>query len=473
VTDPSSEAIETVAHHYGALSGNAAAFAASLAEPLPQCVWANPLRLSRQELSELFRSEKLAAAPVPWSDHALRLPVDFRPGLSWLYRAGLMQIQEEAALLSVRLLDPRPGERILDLCAAPGNKTAQIATALGNGGTVIANDINVGRLAPLHAAISRLGLMNVTTTARTGTTYPAPDGFFDRVLADVPCSGEGTIRKGFGKHQPVPADFRQRLMGTQRALLRRAIDLCRPGGRIVYSTCTFAPEENEGVVDHILRERPGDIRIIGMTIEGLATSPGLTQWQETSFHPDLAKAHRLWPHLTNTGGFFAVLLERTGGPEPRPAAPAGERLSSHAKILLNHFTTHYGLPENIFADLQLVHAGNRLRLLTRDHARPETPPPVVSGLTLTRDRADRPKLSTQAALTVGAQATRNVIDLDRGELDAYFEQDEWAVDGSRLKTCDGPGHVMIRHAGHPLGIAALRNRANVWIIDSLFPKGWG
>jgi NOL1/NOP2/fmu family ribosome biogenesis protein len=181
----------------------------------------------------------------------------------------------------------------------------------------------------------------------------------------------------------------------------------------------------------------------------------------------------LWPHLTNTGGFFAVLLERTGGPEPRPAAPAGERLSSHAKILLNHFTTHYGLPENVFADLQLVHAGNRLRLLTRDHARPETPPPVVSGLTLTRDRADRPKLSTQAALTVGAQATRNVIDLDRGELDAYFEQDEWAVDGSRLKTCDGPGHVMIRHAGHPLGIAALRNRANVWIIDSLFPKGWG
>lgn len=473
VTDPSSDAINAVAERYASLSGDAAAFTAALAEPLPHCVWANPLRLDRDELIRLLGEDGFASEPIDWSNLAVRLPPESRPGLSWLYRAGLMQIQEEAAMLSVRLLDPKPGERLLDLCAAPGNKTAQMALALGNRGTVIANDLNVGRLAPLHAAISRLGLVNVTTTACNGTDYPAPDGYFDKVLADVPCSGEGTVRKFHGKHRPVPDDFRQWLTGIQRALLRRAIDLCRPGGRIVYSTCTFAPEENEGVVDQILRERPDELQIIGMTIGGLPTSPGLQATQGRTFHGDMTRAHRLWPHIVNTGGFFAVLLERVDGPKPPAAAAANERQAEARDVILNHFADHFGLPESTFADRVVVHGGTRLKLLADDHARPETPPAVVSGLTLTRDRAKQPKLSTQAALAIGAQATLNFIDIDGDEMTAYVERKDWEIAEDRLAACDGPGHVLLRHAGHPIGIAALRFCDDVWIIESLFPKGWG
>lgn len=472
MTDASSEAIRTVIDRYAALSSDASAFAAALATPLPICVWANPLRLDRDTLIPLLAEDGLEGEPVGWSEHAVRLAPDARPGLSWLYRAGLMQVQEEAALLSVRLLDPKPGERVLDLCAAPGNKTAQIALALGNRGTVIANDISSGRLAALHAAISRLGLVNVTTTASNGAVYPTPDGYFDKVLADVPCSGEGTLRKVHGKHRPVSDKFRNWLTGTQRGLLRRAVDLCRPGGRIVYSTCTFAPEENEAVVDEILRERPQELRIIDRTIDGVPTSPGLSDWRDTPFHPDVARAHRLWPHSANTGGFFAVLLERTGGPEPLVAPAALERLSD-ADTVLEEFADRFGLSESAFAGLRVIHGGTRLKLIADDHARPELPPAAVSGLTLTRDRAKFPKLSTQAALAVGSQATRNVVDLQSDEMTPYIEQQEWAVEQSRLATCTGPGHVLIRFEGFPLGIAALRHRDNVWIIDSLFPKGWG
>ncbi|MBT5050598.1 MAG: RNA methyltransferase, partial [Rhodospirillaceae bacterium] len=321
--------------------------------------------------------------------------------------------------------------------------------------------------------ISRLGLVNVTTTGWNGTVYPAPDGYFDKVLADVPCSGEGTIRKIHGKHRPVPDKFRQWLTGTQRGLLRRAIDLCRPGGRIVYSTCTFAPEENEAIVDLILRERPDDVRIIDQTINGLPTSPGLQTWQDVSFHPDVANAHRLWPHVANTGGFFAILLERTGGPQP-PVAPVATVLQAEpGDPLLKDFSDHFGLPENAFAGQIVVHGGTRLKLLADDHARPEAPPPIVSGLTLTRDRAKFPKLSTQAAQAVGARATRNVIDLNYTEIETYIERGEWTVEEDRVTACDGPGHILIRHAGYPLGIAALRHRDKSWIIDSLFPKEWG
>ena len=471
--DSASEAIRTVIERYASITNDAAAFARSLEQPLPICVWANPLRLDRDRLMELMAEDGLAGVPVPWSDNAVRLAPDSRPGLSWLYRAGLMQVQEEAAMLSVPLLDPRPGDRVLDLCAAPGNKTAQIAMALGNRGTVVANDLNVGRMAPLHAAISRLGLVNVTTTAGNGTDYPAPDGYFDKVLADVPCSGEGTVRKVHGQHRPVPDKFRRRLTGLQRALLRRAIDLCRPGGRIVYSTCTFAPEENEGIIDQILRERPDDIRVADETIDGLVTAPGLSRWQNTEFQTHVTKAHRLWPHMGNTGGFFAIVLERTGKSNGEAAAPAVERQAEAGSAILESFANHFGIPDKVFEDKLVIHGGIRLKLLADDHARPAEPPSSVTGLTLTRDKAKFPKLSTQAALALGAHATCNIIDLNRDELDNYYARKGWDMGADRLIACTGPGHVLVRHHGYPLGIAALRHRSDSWIIDSLFPKGWG
>ena len=467
------EAIEAVVSRYADIAGDSEAFAASLSRTLAPCVWAHPLRLTRDRLAILLAEENISSAPVEWSDNALRLDVNSRPGLTWLYRAGLMQTQEESAMLSVRLLDPQPGENILDLCAAPGNKTAQIATALGNRGTILANDRKVGRLAPLHAVLSRLGLMNVTTTAHNGITYPAENGSFDKVLADVPCSGEGTIRKGVGKHKPVSDAFRHWLNGAQHALLNRATDLCRPGGRIVYSTCTIAPEENEAIIDRILSERPKDLRVVAVSVPGLKTSPGVTRWRDRLYCGETSRAIRLWPHITGTSGFFAVLLERTGGPDdaPKPRGPASP--SDIPRASLEKFIDRFGLPDTIFDQGRLIGDGNQRRLVADDHCPPEKPPAVATGLALTRDKAKPPKLSTQAALVFGGGATRNVIELEREEVDIYMDRGSIPLARDRVSACDGPGHVVTRYQGFALGIAGLRGGDANWVLDSLFPKGRG
>ncbi|MDC0033920.1 RsmB/NOP family class I SAM-dependent RNA methyltransferase [Alphaproteobacteria bacterium] len=464
-------AIEAVLARYADIAGDRDAFAASLSRPLKPCVWANPLRLTRERLATLLADENISSEAVEWSDTALRLDVDSRPGLSWLYRAGLIQIQEESAMLSVHLLDPNPGECILDLCAAPGNKTAQIATALANRGTVVANDRNVGRLAALHATISRLGLMNVTTTAHNGVAYRAANASFDKVLVDVPCSGEGTIRKGIGKHKPISDGFRHWLKGTQRALLNRAVDLCRSGGRIVYSTCTLSPDENEAIVDQILTARPNDLQVVATNVPGLRASPGATRWRDVTYDKAIARSVRLWPHITDTSGFFAVLFERTRSPNETPVRNAPMRSNNGMSVQLDRFIEHFGFPEAIFDQCCIIGGSNQRRLVANDHCLPEIPQAMATGLALTRDKAKNPKLSTQAALAFGDSATRNAIDLNRGEVKIYMSRGSINIAPDRISACAGPGHVLARYQGFALGIASLHRDNKLWILDSLFPKG--
>lgn len=286
------------------------AFAAALHRPLPTCIWANPLRTTPEALADGLRDQGLAPEPLPWLDHAFRLPADVEIGNRFAYVTGLYHVQEEVSLLPVPLLDPHPGTRVLDLCAAPGNKTAQIATRLANRGTVVANDISYGRLASMRSTLDRLGIANVSTTTYDAANYPPESGAFDRVLADVPCSCEGTSRK-----QPNVIEQRgamRDLTGAQRAILRKAVQRCRPGGRIVYATCTYAPEENEAVVDAVLRDvGPDRLRLLPARVEGVASSPGLTAWERHTFHPSLTNAMRVWPHQNDTGGFFVAVLEKT------------------------------------------------------------------------------------------------------------------------------------------------------------------
>ena len=287
-----------------------AAFAEALRRPLPTCIWANPLRMPPDELVAWLREQGLDPEPLPWLDHAFRLPADVDIGTRFGYVAGLYHVQEEVSLLPVPLLDPQPGERVLDLCAAPGNKTAQIATRLANRGTVVANDISYGRLAPLRSTLDRLGVANVTTTTCDAANYPSESGLFDRVLADVPCSCEGTSRKHLSVIEQRAA--MRDMTGAQTAILRKAVQRCRPGGRIVYATCTYAPEENEAVVDAVLRDVGSDrLQVCPARIDGVACDPGLTAWREQTFHPSLTNTMRVWPHQNDTGGFFVAVLEKT------------------------------------------------------------------------------------------------------------------------------------------------------------------
>ncbi len=288
------------------------AFLDSLRRPLPFTVWTNTLRTSSQELQEHLHTEGIALSPVSWYPDAFfwQTPEE-RTGSTIAYQAGLYHVQEEVSMLSGFLLDAQPHERVIDMCAAPGNKTAQIAVQMQNTGTLIANDRSLGRIKAMRRVLERLGVYNTTLLCDDAGNLPKRSGPFDRVMVDVPCSCEGTSRKNPGilrKLCNLPYD---QLGGLQRAILRKAVLLCKPGGRIVYSTCTYAPEENECVIDHVLQQYPPDtLRVVPIRIPHLTTAPGLSEWKNQRFDSRLQHAARLYPHLNDTGGFFVCVLEK-------------------------------------------------------------------------------------------------------------------------------------------------------------------
>lgn len=287
------------------------AFIASFYRPLPTCVWTNTLRTNSDRLCEWMRGNGIDCTPIDWYEGAFRLRDTASPGNRIEFVTGLYHVQEEVSLLPPIFMDLAAGQRVLDLCAAPGNKSAQIAVAMRNTGTVVANDINHHRNRAVKRTIDRLGLVNMCMTTYDGTSLPGEVGKFDRVLADVPCTCEGTTRKHPTSVENFSVEFSERLASKQIALLRKAFQVCEPGGRVVYSTCTFAPEENEGVVQQLLDHvGPGSIDILPARIEGLSTSPGLTSWQGRSFDATMENTMRIWPHQNDTGGFFVAVLQK-------------------------------------------------------------------------------------------------------------------------------------------------------------------
>ncbi|MFU8803368.1 MAG: RsmB/NOP family class I SAM-dependent RNA methyltransferase [Bradymonadaceae bacterium] len=302
-------------HRYRPIIDDWDGFLAALDRSLPLCVWTNTLRTDAASVQSSLGAAGLEPTPVDWHPGAFRLHTDLKPGNRFEYVAGLYHVQEEASLLPVQILDPQPGERILDACAAPGNKTVQIAVRMENKGTIVANDRDYRRSKATSRATDRLGVFNTTITTYDAANYPGEAGHFDRVLADVPCSCEGTSRKNPEIFQKLAGQDPGRLQGLQQAILRKAVQLTRPGGRIVYSTCTYAPEENEAVIDAVLGQFGDELRLLPARIEGFACAPGLTRWQDQDYDPSLTAAMRVYPHHNDTGGFFVALLEKRSSHE--------------------------------------------------------------------------------------------------------------------------------------------------------------
>ena len=292
---------------YAELVEDISAFLEAAARPLPRVVWPNPLKTDPEETSSLIRRSCPQARPLGWPEGACLVPPEENPGKWPSFHLGLVHSQEEVTLYPVHALDPRPGEKILDMCAAPGNKTALAAVQAGDSARIVANDIRWQRLRALRDMSDRLGLTCVGASRQNGLHIPG-DSRFDKVLLDAPCTGEGTSRKSQGwiRHQG-DKDW-NRMSSLQRGLLRRALNLTRPGGLVLYCTCTFAPEENEwvlsGIYEEVARIEPP------LLPAGVQTSPGLTSWRGAQFRGDAANAVRFWPHQNNTGGFFLAALRK-------------------------------------------------------------------------------------------------------------------------------------------------------------------
>ena len=289
----------------GQLGAEYPEFLNSLERPRAVALRFNPLKGDAPVL-------EFAAGPVPWEPQGCYYAPDARPGLHPYHEAGVYYLQEASAMAPVFLLDPQPGERVLDLCAAPGGKTTQIAGRMGGEGFLLCNEINSKRAKILSRNIERLGVANALVTnehpERLAERLP---GFFDRVLVDAPCSGEGMFRKEEAAITDWSQETVEMCARRQAEILHSAARMLKPGGRLVYSTCTFAPEEDEGAVAAFLAAHP---EFEPESVEA--------PW----FAPVENGGHRLWPHKLLGEGHFAAVLRKTGGEAGEIPLAKGEKL---------------------------------------------------------------------------------------------------------------------------------------------------
>jgi len=285
------------------------AFMAACERPLPAAVRVNTIRTTIERAIEALADAGIATERVDWHDDLLALPDD-QPGANWPYVHGWLHGQEEVSAVPAEVLDPQPGERVWDACAAPGSKTTQLAALMDDTGRIVATDNNLGRISALRSNAERLGVTNTAITnedARNHSLKPFGGTEYDRALVDVPCSCEGTIRKNPDTLDEWSLEHVEGIAGAQKGILRRAVQATEPGGTVVYSTCTFAPEENEAVLDYVL-EAEGGCRVVDYDL-ALAHRKGVTEWAGERFDPQVANTKRIYPHHNDTGGFFCAKLE--------------------------------------------------------------------------------------------------------------------------------------------------------------------
>jgi NOL1/NOP2/sun family putative RNA methylase len=292
-----------------------AAFRAACERPLPVAVRVNGIKADPDRVVRAFEEAGLGYERADWHSGLFRVDTD-RPGATWPFVHGWIHGQEEVSLLPPIALDPGPDDVVFDACAAPGSKTTQIAALMDDRGRLVANDKNLGRLSPLRSNAERLGVTNVAVThqdARNFSLKPFDLDAFDRALVDVPCSCEGTIRKNPDTLAEWSLDRVESLAPVQTDLLRRAVGATREGGTVVYSTCTFAPEENEAVLDRVLADDDCHCRVVDPGLpEAFDHAPGVTGFEGETYDPAVRRAARVYPHHNDTGGFFCARLEVTG-----------------------------------------------------------------------------------------------------------------------------------------------------------------
>ena len=280
------------------------AFLESLERPRAVALRFNPMKGERPVLH-------FVGAPVPWEPEGFYYDPETRPGLHVYHEAGVYYLQEASAMAPVALLDPKPGERVCDLCAAPGGKTTQIAGRMLGQGFLVCNEINPKRAKILSRNIERMGVANALVTNEHPETLASRfPGFFDRVLVDAPCSGEGMFRKEEAAVTDWSQETVQMCARRQREILDSAARLVRPGGRLVYSTCTFAPEEDEETVAAFLEAHPE-----------FTPEPVEAPW----FVPGENASYRMWPHKLLGEGHFAAVLRKTQGESGEVPACPGEK----------------------------------------------------------------------------------------------------------------------------------------------------
>ncbi|MBR5520664.1 MAG: RsmB/NOP family class I SAM-dependent RNA methyltransferase [Oscillospiraceae bacterium] len=327
------------------------------------------------DIDSFTAKDMFCLSPVEWCPTGFYYDNETRPGRHQYHHAGVYYIQEASAMAPVASADIQPGDKVLDLCAAPGGKSTQAACRLGGTGLLVSNEIVPSRAKILSGNMERMGVKNAIVLnenpANLEKHFPA---FFDKIIVDAPCSGEGMFRKDDTAIKEWSEQQVDVCANRQSLILESAHKMLAPGGKIVYSTCTFAPEENEMMVAQFISNHP-EYRIVKPVVHKYF-SPGRPQWADGT--PDLADTMRLFPHLLKGEGHYVAVLEKTGGETEKirytktvTDKKALEEWYKFEKSTLkgtdfsNFYlfgTTLYSLPDNTpdFSKLKVLRAGLQL-----------------------------------------------------------------------------------------------------------------
>lgn len=287
----------------------------SFSTPKKFTVRVNTLKTTSAEAVAYLVSKNIGVSSVPWYSDALVLDAGARDvlrGDAWV-DAGKLYSQNLSSMVPPLVLDPQPGERVLDLCAAPGSKTTQMAQLMKNTGSIVAVDAIHSRFFKLKAVCALMGAKIVKPMCLDGRQYRiSGDKFteepFDRILVDAPCSSEGMFdandAETTGYWSPRKID---EMSKKQRGLLLSASRLLKSGGTMVYSTCSFAPEENEATVDWLLKKADAGLKCVPVS-PALPHLAGLDKWEKRTFHPDVRHTVRILPGEDRIGFFVAKFV---------------------------------------------------------------------------------------------------------------------------------------------------------------------
>ena len=288
--------------------GDTEPFLKAMALPVEHGLRVNSLKLTPDELTEMV-SWKLS--PIPWCPSGFYLEGEEDASRNPLYYAGAYYLQEPSAMLPAAVLPVEPGDRVLDLCAAPGGKSTALAAKLQGRGVLVCNDISASRARALIKNLELFGVTNAVVTAETPERLAKSfSGYFDKILIDAPCSGEGMFRKSRAMITDWTEEKTKEYAALQRDILDHAIRMLRPGGKLLYSTCTYAPAEDEGSVQYLLTHPVA--RELKLTLSDIPWEPGFLpgnpDWIPDGL-PEIRKSVHLIPHLVRGEGHFAALFE--------------------------------------------------------------------------------------------------------------------------------------------------------------------
>ncbi|MFA6088798.1 MAG: RsmB/NOP family class I SAM-dependent RNA methyltransferase [Candidatus Woesearchaeota archaeon] len=275
---------------------------------LRRCIRVNTLKCSVSDMKKILDKNGWKYEQIPWCKEGFYVNNPDRRDIGNIteHALGYFYVQEAASMIPPIVLNPNPGDIVLDMCAAPGSKSTQIASMIENKGLLVSNDSDASRINALILNLGRCGVTCSIVTNQTGERFRGL--MFDKILLDAPCSGIGTIRKSLKTIRMWNPRMATKIAKTQKELILTAWEMLKPNGILVYSTCTLEPEENEGVIDYLIKNRD-NVEVLPIELDIKRSEP-VMEFEGAIYDKQIKNVLRIWPQDNDTEGFFVAKIRK-------------------------------------------------------------------------------------------------------------------------------------------------------------------